>query len=220
VGSRNFNAGLTYRYMRRKKGAPLQQVERIWLRRAIHGDARAFSKIVEMYSKPVYNLCYRMLGNAEDAEDAAQETFVRAFRAIKRYDTERKFATWLLSIASNYCIDQYRRLRPVLVPIDDAPMDFLAEGNPGPERSMIEREASDDVQVLLSKLDPRDRAAVMLYYWYEYSYKEISQVLKLSESALKSRLHRARKTLVREWQNKELSTTILAGRSRERATVQ
>jgi len=93
----------------------LQQLERLeqsedeWLALAQGGDADAFSHIVELYQRPVYNLCYRMLGNSQEAEDAAQEAFLRAFRAIKRYDPKRKFASWLLSIAANYCIDQHRK---------------------------------------------------------------------------------------------------------------
>ena len=81
-------------------------VQTLWLRQAQKNDLTAFSRLVELYQTPVFNLCYRMLGNREDAEDAAQETFMRAFRAIKKYDPERPFKTWLLTIASRYCIDQ------------------------------------------------------------------------------------------------------------------
>ena len=198
----------------------MQQEERGWLRRAIKGDAQAFSRIVEIYSKPVYNLCYRMLGNAEDAEDAAQETFIRAFKAIKRYDPQRKFATWLLSIAANYCIDQYRRLRPVMVELEDAPAEYLADRNPGPEMSLIRSEAGDEVQdMLVGSLDSRDRAAVMLYYWYDHSYEEIGEMLNISETALKSRLHRARKSLARAWNEKESKSVIAARRTRETAAL-
>ena len=82
-----------------------------WIDQAQQGDKEAFSELVEAHHKPVYNMCYRMLGNTGDAEDAAQETFLRAYKAIKRYDPSRKFITWLLSIAANYCIDQQRKRR-------------------------------------------------------------------------------------------------------------
>ena len=87
----------------------MHPAESEWLQQAIKGDDLAFSRLVEAYQRPVYNLCYRMMGNANDAEDAAQETFIRAYKALNRYDPSRKFSTWLLSIASNYCIDQHRR---------------------------------------------------------------------------------------------------------------
>jgi RNA polymerase sigma-70 factor (ECF subfamily) len=192
--------------------------EQKWLGRAQQGDAQAFSRLVELHSKPVYNLCYRMLGNAEDAEDASQEAFIRAFRAIRRYDPSRKFLTWLLSIAANYCIDQHRRVKAPLVGLDEAPISFLAERRAGPEQRLAQRETSNEVQVLLSSLDSRDRAAVILYYWHEYSYQEIASQLKLSESALKTRLHRARKTLAQVWKQNEDKPVYSNRRTHEAAT--
>jgi len=79
--------------------------EKRWLLQARNGDEEAFSRIVEAYQRPVYNLCYRMLGDRMLAEDAAQETFLRAYLGLKRYDPKRAFINWLLSIASNHCID-------------------------------------------------------------------------------------------------------------------
>ena len=70
------------------------------------GNQDAFTQLVESYQRPVYNLCYRMLGDPNDAEDAAQETFLRVYKNIKRYDHKRSFSTWLLSIAAHLCIDQ------------------------------------------------------------------------------------------------------------------
>lgn len=181
----------------------MTQEERDWLEAAQKGDSQSFSRLVEMYAKPVYNLCYRMLGNAEDAEDAAQETFLRAFRALRRYDPQRKFATWLLSIAANYCIDQHRRVQPTLFSIDDSPQLELREDRPGPEKQILTHEMQNQVQSLLSSLPARDRAAIILYYWYEYSYAEIAKELTVSESALKARLHRARRSLAASWQQKQ-----------------
>ena len=91
--------------------------EKRWLQEARAGDEEAFSRIVEAYQRPVFNLCYRMLGERTLAEDAAQETFLRAFLGLKRYDPKRPFITWLLSIASHHCIDRLRRRRLRLVPL-------------------------------------------------------------------------------------------------------
>ena len=79
--------------------------------RAQQGNDEAFTSLVERYQTPVYNLCYRMLGERTEAEDAAQEAFLRAYLNLKRYDPARSFKTWVLSIASNYCIDRLRRRR-------------------------------------------------------------------------------------------------------------
>ena len=76
------------------------------VRQVLAGDQQAFAQLVEEYQRPVYNLTYRMLGNAGEAEDAAQEAFLRAYQHLDRYDIDRSFKTWLLSIASNYCIDR------------------------------------------------------------------------------------------------------------------
>lgn len=174
-----------------------------WLAKAQQGDAQAFSKLVEAYQVPVYNLCYRMLSNSEDAEDAAQETFLRAYKAIKRYDPQRKFSTWLLSIASNYCIDRYRRRRLPSTPIESMPQGELPDGAPSIESTVARHETQGEIQVLLEVLNPHDRAAVIMRYWYEYSYEEIAEELDLSISAVKSRLHRARRALAAEWLDRQ-----------------
>lgn len=177
----------------------MQETEAVWLVRVQNGDQQAFTHIVEAYQKPVYNLCYRMLNNAEDAEDAAQETFLRAYRSINQFDHSRQFSTWLLSIAAHYCIDQIRKNRMTIISLEDQPNQEIPDKLPGPESTLSKREEQDRMRLLLEKLNPTDRASVIMYYWYNYSYNEIAQSLSLSESAVKSRLHRARKEMARLW---------------------
>ncbi|MCW5876710.1 MAG: sigma-70 family RNA polymerase sigma factor [Anaerolineales bacterium] len=194
----------------------MQRDEGKWLGQALQGDAAAFASLVDMYAKPVYNLCYRMLGNPQDAEDAAQETFLRAFRHLRRYDPQRKFATWLLSIAANYCIDQHRRARPTLTALDEGPLE-PAEKAPGPEGRALAREQRDEVQALLAGLAPRDRAAIILYYWYDHSYEEIARQLSISQGALKTRMHRARRSLAAAWAEEHGEPLFATRRSYEKA---
>ncbi len=111
----------------------MQDTEAQWLNLAQKGDPQAFSQLVETYQRPVYNLCYRMLGTAEDAEDASQETFLRAYKSMKRYDNSRPFSTWLLSIAAHYCIDQIRKRRMTIVSIEDLPVPDVPDSSPGLE---------------------------------------------------------------------------------------
>ena len=173
-----------------------------WLVRAQKGDDDAFARIVETYQKPVYNLCYRMLGNPNDAEDAAQETFLRAYKSMKRYDANRSFVTWLLSIASHYCIDQLRKRRLNTFSVDDEQHAWMEPPDPGlsPEAQVSMTEKQKQVSELLENLSPKDRSAVIMRYWYDYSYEEIAESLSLTVSAVKSRLHRARKELAKCWQ--------------------
>lgn len=163
-----------------------------WLVLAQNGDDEAFTQLVERYQNPVYNLCYRMLGNAQEAEDAAQEAFWRAYQAIRRYDRNRSFATWLLSITAHYCIDLQRKRRLPTLEIEDWMEEVLPDNTPDPERMTGAREEKERIQKMLTALNPQDRAAIILRYWYEFSEEEISRTLKLSVSAVKSRLHRAR----------------------------
>jgi RNA polymerase sigma-70 factor, ECF subfamily len=182
--------------------------ERLWVLAAQSGDPQAFTQLVETYQRPVYNLCYRMLGNAEDSEDAAQETFLRAYKSMKRYDTSRPFSTWLLSIAAHYCIDQIRRQRMPLVSVEDMTIPDLPDDHPGPEALASRGEQEQQVHRLLNTLDPVDRAAVVMFYWYDYSYEEICQALSLSLGALKSRLHRARRAMAQVWSERQVEPYV------------
>ena len=178
----------------------MSDTERNLLLRAQKGDAEAFSQIVEAYQRQVFNLCYRMLGDPYEAEDAAQEAFLRAFKAIKRYDPDRKFSTWLLTIASRYCIDQIRKRRLKTFSIENFLETGLSDPALGPEATLRQGEEQEAMQELLQVLKPTDRAAIVMRYWYEMSYDEIAEALSLSVSAVKSRLHRARKDLANGYQ--------------------
>ncbi len=167
------------------------------------GKQEAFTQLVETYQRPVYNLCYRMLGEPEEAEDAAQETFLRVYKNLKYYDNQRPLSTWILSIAAHLCIDQLRKRRMFLVSLDDTPLIDPPDGKPGPESALAVKEDQRRVQALLQTLNPQDRAAVIMYYWYDFSYEEICRSLSLSLSAVKSRLHRARLAMAQTWSNQQ-----------------
>jgi RNA polymerase sigma-70 factor, ECF subfamily len=162
---------------------------------ALQGDEEAFGEIVETFQNPVYNLCYRMLGNPQEAEDAAQETFWRAYQALNRYDQSRSFATWLLSIAAHYCIDQQRKKKLPSFSIELLPEGNVAGSIETPEKTYFLSEEEQHLHKMLGELAPDDKAAIVLRYWYDFSEKEISDTLNLSVSAVKSRLHRSRKKL-------------------------
>lgn len=157
-------------------------------------DVDSFEAVVQAYQNSIYNLCYKLLGEASAAEDATQETFLRAYHHLAGYDRQRPLQTWLFSIASHHCIDRLRRPRPIWLPVDD---DVVAahEPAPGPEGIVLRHELRDQIQELLGCLQPRDRCAIILRYWYDQSYVEIATVLGTTVSSVKSRLHRARHEL-------------------------
>ena len=181
----------------------MNQIEPAVLAQAQKGSSEAFTEIVEAYQRPVFNLCYRMLGDPDEAEDAAQETFLRAYDHLQRYDQQRSFSTWLLSIAAHYCIDQLRKHRMTLISMDTFPNLDIPDATPGPESTFNRHEDQQRVQDLLASLNPQDKAAVVMYYWYDFSYDEIAESLTLTVSAVKSRLHRARLSLAQSWTEQE-----------------
>ena len=182
--------------------------ELAWVLQAQQGNDEAFTKLVEEHQTHVYNLCYRMLGEPEAAEDAAQETFLRAYQNLHRYDRSRSFATWLLSIAAHYCIDRLRRRKLSVFSVDQENEDGTSfeiadASSPDPEVETVKHEERDRLHILLKDLDETDRAAVIMRYWYDFSEMEIAESLKLTVSAVKSRLHRARRALAGMWQENE-----------------
>lgn len=184
-----------------------EQDEKEWIKRARAGDQIAFGNLVSAYQSPVYNLAYRMLGSPMEAEEAAQEAFIRAYKYLNSYDINRPFSTWLLSITSHYCIDLLRRRRLKLFSLDDESTGAyrISNDSPTPETVVRRRELSDHMQELLvQELSPIDRAAVTLLYWYDHSYEEIADVLDLTVSAVKSRLYRARRTLAEAMEGENL----------------
>lgn len=176
--------------------------EAFLIERAGEGDQAAFGALVERYQNAVYNLAYRMLGSPEEAEDAAQEIFVRIYRQLARYDPGRKFSTWVLTIATNYCIDQLRRRRMQFVPLENI-IPWARARETGPEGEALDREARDEVQRLLRDLPEKYRAVLVLRYWQDLSCAEIADVLKLPEGTVKTQLHRARKALGQLLTNQE-----------------
>lgn len=161
------------------------------------GDEEAFAEIVYTFQDSVFNLCYRILGERTEAEDATQEAFLRAYLHLDRYDQTRSFKTWLLTIASNHCIDRLRKRRMQFTSIEEPTPATLAlsSDDPLPEQVAVNNEISREVQALLNELQPDYRAAVVLRYWYDYSYAEIADIMETTESAIKSRLFRARQML-------------------------
>ena len=174
-----------------------QQVEEIgWVDQALRGDRAAFGQLMHRYAGAVYNLAYRMLGSAEDAEDASQEIFLRAYTRLASFDRQRRFSTWLLSIGSNHCIDRLRRRRFAWVTLDDTAFALPSQER-SPERLALDHEQQTMIQQALQQLPENYRMVTVLRYWSDLSYEEIAKVTGLPESTIKTRLHRARHMLAK-----------------------
>lgn len=185
--------------------------EQVWLEQARQGDKSAFGRLIEAYQGPVYNLAYRMLGNRGEAEEAAQEAFIRAYTRLDTYDPSRKFSTWMLSITSNYCIDLLRKRRALLLSLDQ-PLPphpaLMSDRDQNPEAQTADSERESMVQALLEHLPEDYRQAVVLRYWYDLSYEEIAGVMDTTVSAIKSRLFRARRQLAEVAMEGEMFNTL------------
>jgi RNA polymerase sigma-70 factor (ECF subfamily) len=172
------------------------------IQRAKSGDRDAFAELVDLYKDKVYHVSYRMLGNQQEAEDVAQETFLRVYANLDNYDPQYKFSTWIYRIASNLSIDILRKRKKNLS--IDAEItgaegvdwhDRLADTSKGPEEEVLIDELQEEVQDAIMGLNPKYRAVMLLRYIEDLSLQEISEVVQLPISTIKTRIHRGREAL-------------------------
>jgi RNA polymerase sigma-70 factor, ECF subfamily len=178
------------------------------IKEVLKGDQNAFAEIVELFQDKLYRVCYRMLGNKHEAEDIAQEAFVRAFINIHTFDTNRKFSTWLYRIGTNLCIDRIRKKKP------DYFLDAEVAGTEGlnmysqiastdelPEEEVLKMEMQDRVQYEISRLPDKYRAVIVLKYMEDLPLQEISDILEMPLGTVKTRIHRGREALRKQLSN-------------------
>jgi RNA polymerase sigma-70 factor (ECF subfamily) len=160
--------------------------------RAGAGDREAFGALVERYAGQARRLARSILGNAEDADDAAQDGFLAALKALERYDPTRPFGPWLLRIVANAASDRRRRLK--VRATEPIPADAVTR-EPGPDR-VVERSAFHAALLAaLARLPTRQRVAVVLFDVEGYSHREISEIVKVSEGTVRSDVFHARRAL-------------------------
>lgn len=155
---------------------------------AQEGDLDAFSELVTAYKKMIYNLCFRMMDNRAEAEDAAQEAFIKIYRGLKTYNGTYKFSTWALKIASNVCIDMMRKRKVITVPIEDNEIS----DRQSPEESYIASETRRYVKRAIKSLPEKYRIMIVYYHFMNLSYQEIADMLNEPMTIVKNRLYRAR----------------------------
>lgn len=153
-----------------------------------------FARLFHQYKNLVFKTAFLLLNDRQEAEDALQEVYLRVYKALPTFDLEKgAFTTWLYRITVNYCLDQRRRHRPVILPLDK--MHSLAGANL--PRFAEQMENGDAVFRAVERLSDKLRAVLILRYYLDLSYKEIAEVLEIPEGTVKSRLDLALKTLRR-----------------------
>jgi RNA polymerase sigma-70 factor (ECF subfamily) len=158
---------------------------------ALDGDPGARAWIAEIWFDPIYRFSFRMLGNEEDARDAAQESLLKVLQGLPRYDPSRRFSTWVFGITRNTCIDEHRRRRR-RAPLEDR--DIPDDRPSGLDITERERRARD-VQTALQKIGPMYREAILLYHFEHLKYREIAEALNLPIGTVMNRIFRARQLL-------------------------
>jgi RNA polymerase sigma-70 factor, ECF subfamily len=177
------------------------------VRGALNGSEQAFRDIVLRYQRPVFGLIVRLVGDSGRAEELAQDTFVKAFRALHTYDVERKFSAWLLTIAHHVAIDELRRGALATVSLDalsepNGPVVEFADAKGASPAVLAQRaELALAVKAAIGKLRPEYREVVTLRYDQELGYDEIAEITGLPLGTVKSALFRARKELAAELEN-------------------
>ncbi len=161
--------------------------------RARRGETEAFGELVHRTQTAVFNVCYRLLGERREAEDLAQETFLRAWERLHTFDVERPFLPWIRRVAANLCLNHLPARAPDFPELDDE--RDRANPESGPPQLVEGRQQSEQLRAALTSLPPRYRLALELRHFQELSYEEIAQTLNRPLSDVKSDLFRARKLL-------------------------
>lgn len=170
------------------------------VRQCLQGDNTAFDKLVKRYQRQIYAFCYHMLGNYDDAVEAVQDTFVKAYYALDRFRQDANFRYWLFRIASNTCIDVIRtRTRCHVQSVEDAEavIDGIRDEKLSPEDETVQAEERALLRHAVLGLSERYRLSLVMFHFNGMSIKEISQVLGRPEGTVKSDLHLAREMLRR-----------------------
>ncbi|NLV73947.1 MAG: sigma-70 family RNA polymerase sigma factor [Chloroflexi bacterium] len=173
-------------------------VDQALIARCQRGDAAAFADLVAITQNSVFNMAYRILSNREDAQDAAQEVYVRVWQGLPGYRSDSKFSTWLYRVTVNTCLNRKRQLRRELLTVeDDAILETVPEPSADPLHETLRNEWSNRIWKAVDALSDKYRLVITLFYQEELSYAEIAGLLTLPIGTVKAHLNRARLALAK-----------------------
>lgn len=163
----------------------------------LNGRINAFSHIVDHHKSKAYNLAYRICGNTEDAEEIAQDAFLKAYRSLNTFRKDSSFATWLYRIVFNTAVSHVRLKKQNLLSIEDFPADATDFIGENPSYETIEREHRQTIiNFALQKLNEEERGIISLYYYEDMSMEEIEDVTGINKANIKVKLYRARQKML------------------------
>lgn len=177
------------------------------VRKARRGDQHAFASLVKSVQRPVYGLCLRLLRTEAEASEVAQESFLRAYQNLGRYDESRPFDLWVLAIARNLCLDLLRRRQRLQTEDVEEHAQVLASGEATLEQRAIEKQQYGSLEQALSTLPADDREVLALYYVQRRTTKEIASIMGVAPGTIMARLFRAREKLRRLMAPHEVGVT-------------
>ncbi len=163
--------------------------------RTRQGDDEAYGDLVSRHQNPVFNVCYRLVGERREAEDMSQEAFIRAYERLDSFDVERPFGPWIRRVATNVCLNRIKKFKPGQFHLDDEFDEPIETRKPGPEGQRIRAERETEIRCAILELPPHYRAVIELRHFQELTYAEIAMTLKIPMSDVKSHLYRARREL-------------------------
>jgi len=181
-------------------GASPDAIETV-IQRCLQGDQSAWDLIVRQYWRKVFNVAYKFVGRHDEAEDLAQDIFLKIFKSLDTFDRRANFQTWLISVSRNLCIDHYRSARKEREAINrdiDASALTPASGEPSPFAALEQRDRVALLRHALTGLPETLRTAVLMRDFQQLSYQEIAGKLRLPEGTVKSRINRGRAELARQ----------------------
>lgn len=172
------------------------------IRKAKQGDTKAYDELLSKYKGSVYNLVFRMVRDKQEAEDLTQEAFIKAFKSLVSFNEDYAFSTWLYKIATNNCIDFFRKRKLQTYSLDK-PIKYkdseiqqeLPDPDLNPEKRILARERTQIIQEAINTLPEKYHTAIVLRHQEEKSYEEIAQILELPLGTVKARIFRAREML-------------------------
>ncbi len=169
-----------------------------YIERVLNGDHSSYATLVERHKDMVFTIANRMLKNREDAEEVAQDAFMKAYRSLRKFRKESKFSTWLYRIVYNLCVSQLRKNKKQIHSLDDEEKNIDIEDTHNKMEQIEEKERTRYINQAIENLNPEEKTIITLYYQDELSVAEISDVTQLTQSNVKVRLHRARLKLYDE----------------------
>lgn len=181
----------------------MQQDESFLIKKAARGDVESFEKLIEAHQKKVFNIALGMLKNPADAEDIAQDVFIKVYKSLKNFKGQSSFSTWLYRVTTNTCLDELRRRKTrqtfsideEIVTQEGEVSKQVVDDSPSPDEILEKNELKRNISHAISKLAKEHRTVIVLRDMQGFSYEEIANILQLPLGTVKSRINRARLTL-------------------------